>query len=352
MYLKNISFSNRRNLSMSYSFINKNILTIIIVLISSIGTMQSQEGLPVYSDYLTSNYYLVHPSMAGASNCSQLRLTARRSWLGQKDAPGLQTLSYNSRINRSSAIGFNAFNDKNGFHSQSGGYATYAHHIMFSRDEVDLDMLSFGLSVGLLQYRLDQSNFVVGNDALVGNSQLNSSDLNIDFGFSYNKKDLYAHFTLKNLLKNKGINNDAQVTNNLRRYLASIGYTIERNNSNFMLEPSFLLQYREGTKQTTVDLNFKAYYKFDTRTLYGGVSFRKALNSSRFQQDDAIILEQLNYITPFVGMKFNQFHVAYTYTHQVNQNVFVQGGAQHQITLGYDFNCRKKRYHCNCPAIN
>ena len=29
----------------------------------------SQEGLPVYSDYLTDNYYLIHPSMAGVANC-------------------------------------------------------------------------------------------------------------------------------------------------------------------------------------------------------------------------------------------------------------------------------------------
>jgi len=336
---------------MFYTLI-KRILFINLFLIFGIGNLFSQEGLPVFSDYLTSNYYLIHPSMAGASNCSQLRLTARRSWVGQKDAPGLQTLSYNGRINRSSALGFNAFNDKNGFHSQSGGYATYAHHIMFSRDEVDLNMLSFGLSVGLLQYRLDQSSFIIGTDALVGNSQLNSTDLNIDFGFSYNKKDFYTHFTLKNLLKNKGVNNDAQATNNLRRYLASVGYTIEKPNSNFMLEPSFLIQYREGTKQTTVDLNFKTYYKFDTRTLYGGISFRKALNRSKFQQNETVILEQLNYITPFVGMKFNQFHVAYTYTQQVNQNIFIQNGGQHQITLGIDFNCRRKRFHCNCPAVN
>ncbi len=28
----------------------------------------AQEGVPIYSDYLTDNYYLLHPSMAGVAN--------------------------------------------------------------------------------------------------------------------------------------------------------------------------------------------------------------------------------------------------------------------------------------------
>jgi hypothetical protein len=34
-------------------------------------------GNSVYSDYLSDNYYLLHPSMAGAANCSKIRLTAQ-----------------------------------------------------------------------------------------------------------------------------------------------------------------------------------------------------------------------------------------------------------------------------------
>ena len=49
-------------------------------------------------------------------------------------APNLQTVSINGRIGDSkSALGTIAFKDQNGYHSQSGAYVTYAHHIMFSR---------------------------------------------------------------------------------------------------------------------------------------------------------------------------------------------------------------------------
>ena len=46
----------------------------------------SQEGVAVYSDYLSDNYYLIHPSMAGAANCGKIRLTGRQQWLGQEES--------------------------------------------------------------------------------------------------------------------------------------------------------------------------------------------------------------------------------------------------------------------------
>ena len=74
----------------------------------------SQEGIPVYSDYLSDNYYLIHPSMAGAANCSKLRLTGRKQWFNQNDAPELQTLSFNGRVGEKSGAGIILFNAKNG----------------------------------------------------------------------------------------------------------------------------------------------------------------------------------------------------------------------------------------------
>src|SRR5690606_10705460 len=120
-----------------------------ILIIAFLGTLTSkgQEGFPIYADYLTDNYYLIHPSMAGAANCAKIRLTGRQQWFGHEDAPKLLTLSMNGRIGDSpSAIGGIVYTDKNGYHSQTGAYVTYAHHLMFSRSEADLNQLSFGLS--------------------------------------------------------------------------------------------------------------------------------------------------------------------------------------------------------------
>jgi len=51
------------------------------------NTINSQEGLPIYTDYLTENYYLLHPSMAGVANCNKFRLTSRKQWLDQSQSP-------------------------------------------------------------------------------------------------------------------------------------------------------------------------------------------------------------------------------------------------------------------------
>ena len=130
--------------------VNKFFLALSLLLLFNTNSY-SQEGLPIYSDYLTDNFYLLFPSMAGASSCTKVRFTGRKQWMDQSEAPNLQTLSVNGRIGDSrSALGTIAFNDQNGYHSQTGAYLTYAHHIMFSRSELDLDMLSFGLSLSLI----------------------------------------------------------------------------------------------------------------------------------------------------------------------------------------------------------
>src|SRR6187431_1724717 len=140
----------------------------------------SQEGIPIYSDYLSDNYYLIFPSMAGAANCSKLRLTVRGQWFDQADAPALQTLSYNGKVGERSGVGAIVFNDVNGYHSQFGFKATYAHHIMFSRDEIDLNQLSFGVNVGVNQSQLDQSQFTDPDPALEVDNH--ASYFNLDIG--------------------------------------------------------------------------------------------------------------------------------------------------------------------------
>ena len=172
----------------------------ISIFFATFFNVNAQEGLPIYSDYLTDNYYLLYPSMAGVSNCGKVRLTGRKQWFDHEKAPELQTISVNTRIGDSrSAIGAIAFNDVNGYHSQSGAYLTYAHHILFSRSELDLDMLSFGISAGMIQYKLDETSFLAGGfDPIIAGIEQSATDFNIDFGFSYQYLESvsYTHLTL------------------------------------------------------------------------------------------------------------------------------------------------------------
>lgn len=314
----------------------------------------AQEGLPVYSDYFTDNYYLIHPSMAGASNCAKVRLTARQQWFGEKDAPSLKTLSINGRIGDSpSGVGAILYSDKNGYHSQMGAYLTYAHHIMFSRNEIDLNMLSFGLSVGAIQYKLDESNFINNQpfDPIIYGGEQSTTEFNIDFGFSYHLYNFYAHATVKNVLNNSGINNDLQVTSNLRRYLISLGNVFGSYNSDWSYEPSIMFQYKDATEESSIDLNAKVYKETDFGKVWGGVSYRRSFDGAEYVSGSSVSSQKLQYFTPVIGLNYNSFMVAYTYSYQANSIVYDNGG-YHQITLGYNFNCRREKYDCNCPAVN
>ena len=330
----------------------KNIVSIglLVVITQSIN---SQEGLPIYSDYLTDNFYLLHPSMAGVSNCNKLRVTGRQQWFGNDDAPSLQTMSVNGRIGEgASGVGAIVFNDQNGYHSQSGAYLTYAHHIMFSRNTIDLNMLSFGLSAGMIQYKLDETAFLEFDPIIAGIEQ-SSSDFNVDFGFSYHFIDFYAHATVKNVLKNEGININEQgvVYDNLRTYLFSTGNVFSRFGSDWSYEPSLMYAYKDATKESFIDFNFKTYYDLDFGNVFAGISYRRSFDGAQYTDGSGISSQKLQYITPVVGAEYNNFMLAYTYSYQSNSVVFNNGGF-HQITLGLNFGCKKEKYDCNCPSVN
>lgn len=334
--------------------LKKYCLVTLIILISSFN--YAQEGVPIYSDYLTDNYYLIHPSMAGVANCAKVRLTARQQWFGIDDAPNLQTLSANGRIGDSPvAIGGIVFNDANGYHATLGGYATFAYHLMFSRNEIDLNMLSFGLSAGFLQYKLDETTWLAPGefDPIVDGIEQSATNFNIDFGFSYHFVDFYAHFTAKNILENDGINfnNQGFEFRNLRTYILSTGYTISKYGSDWSYEPSLMYMYRDATQESSIDVNLKVYREMDFGKVWGGLSYRRSLDGAEFLDGNGISSQKAQYITPFLGVDLDQFVFAYTYSYQSNTINFNTGGF-HQITLGYNFNCRREKYECNCPAIN
>lgn len=330
-----------------------NKLVFIAILGGFTHSVSAQEGLPIYSDYLTDNYYLLHPSMAGVSNCNKIRLTGRQQWFGDENAPSLQTMSINGRIGDSpSGVGAIFFNDKNGYHSQSGAYLTYAHHLMFSRNTIDLNMLSFGLSAGLIQYKLDETAFLEFDPIIAGIEQ-SASDFNIDFGFSYHFINFYAHATVKNVLANEGVNINEQGVSydNLRTYLFSAGNVFSKLGSEWSFEPSLMFAYKDATKESFIDVNFKSYKELDFGNLFAGISYRRSFDGAEFTTDSGVSSQKLQYFTPIVGAEYNNFMFAYTYSYQANSVVFNNGG-YHQITLGYNFGCEKEKYDCKCPSVN
>ena len=313
----------------------------------------SQDGIPVYSDYLSDNLYLLHPSMAGAASHNQIRMTARKQWFDQNEAPNMQTLNFNARVGERSGIGAIFFNDKNGYHSQTGGYLTYAHHIMFSRSEVDLNQLSFGLSFGIIQSRLDETQFdPLDFDPIIAGIIQSSSYFNVDAGVSYNFLNFSGHFTVKNIIfQNRNLNSSDFESSNQRKYIVSAAYALGNFGSSWTYEPSLMYQFQERTKEQFIDINGKLYRAMDFGKLWGGLSYRRSFDGAEYLDGVEIKNQKLQYLTAILGINLNKFLFSYTYTNQMG-NVKFTNGAFHQITLGFNFLGGREPYECNCPAIN
>lgn len=329
----------------------RRILTSMFIALFFGSFAKAQEGIPVYFDYLADNYYLVYPSMAGISEGAKIRLTARKQWFNVDEAPSLQTLNINSRVGERSGIGGILFNDSNGYHSQTGFKATYAHHLQLAGDFRTLNQLSFGLSAGVILSSLDETEFrSVIPDPVVTGVKNTTSYFNVDLGASYNLFEFYAHVAVLNLLGSGRDLYTAAEFDNLRRYLFSVGYVFGRTTR---IEPSILFQMTDFTKEKTVDLNAKVYRDISFGTVWAGLSYRRSFDGAQFQSSGNFGEQRLQLFTPIIGVNVNKFMFSYNYSYQSGDIRFDNGGF-HQITLGYDFgqSDQGKRYDCYCPAAN
>lgn len=315
-------------------------IKLIAFLVFNFSFAYSQEGIPVYSDYLSDNYYLIHPSMAGIGNCAKLRLTSRKQWLGEEDAPSLQTLSFNGLIDDRSAAGIILFNDKNGFHSQKGVKLTYAYHIHFTRDEIDLNQLSLGINAGLIENQLNETSFKIFDPIIYGSMQ-KESYFNIDFGASYNYRNFYAHATVQGAIETRRKIYTEFESDNLRKYLFSLGYIFGKENK-LLWEPSILYQAFDKTKERQVDLNLKLHKNLSLASVWLALSYRVNFDKGEYFDVSGVSVpdKRVQYITPIFGINYKNFMFAYTYS-KIIGNVEFDETPYHQFTLGINLFCKK-----------
>jgi type IX secretion system PorP/SprF family membrane protein len=321
---------------MKLAHVNLTLLFIVFLVTKS----YSQENLPIYTDYLSDNVFLVHPSAAGIGNSSKLRFTARQQWADVPNAPSLQTLSFHTKIGEESkaGYGFVLFNDKNGFHSQKGVQGAFAYHLPLS-DASFFEQLSFGLSFTFVQNQSDQRAFF--GDPAIAQIIESTSYYNADFSVAYHRGGLSTYFTIKNLLltaKNK-LNQSEPL--DLRNYVFSAGYYYGKDNF-IQLEPSIMLQFKESIGQREVDFNIKAYKTISQTQLWAALSYRRSF--------DADPIDNSQFLSPIFGVNYDNLMFSYTYTKPMNDIVLTNTGF-HQVSVGMNLWTRERR-GAACPNIN
>ena len=126
---------------------------IIFVLLFTISFSYGQElNLPVFTQYLADNDFVVSPTYAGIGDNLKIRANGLTQWVGIKNAPDNQSLYADFRISNRTGVGISAYNDKNGNTRQKGVKFSFAHHLTL--DYKSKQFLSFGLSYNINKFHL------------------------------------------------------------------------------------------------------------------------------------------------------------------------------------------------------
>ena len=136
----------------------------------------------------------------------------------------------------------------------------------------------------------------------------------------------------------------------LKRLVYNMGYTFG-DSEGLMFEPSMMFQYVFQTKESMVDFNLKAYKQMEFGKLWAVASYRRSLDGAQYIEGNAVATQNLQYITPILGVNYKNYMFSYTYSSLLGNIKFDNGGF-HQFTLGVNLFCKPEKYHCNCPAVN
>ncbi|APY12275.1 hypothetical protein BWZ22_14045 [Seonamhaeicola sp. S2-3] len=297
-------------------------------------------NLPVFTQYLADNNFVVSPTYAGIGDNVKLRANGLTQWVGIKGAPDNQSFYGDVRIADRSGVGLSLYNDRNGNTIQTGAKFSFAHHLIL--DYYAKMYLSLGISYNINNFRIDIDNFNTtyenpSLDPFVTDDR-RTTNHNFDIGALFRMKGFFISLNLNNLL-DKDLDSFERVfePNLLLNYQVYSGYTFRGpKKSGLEFEPSVFYQMFTSDKRSATDVNFK-FRKYNRNEDYywAGISYR-FLNDQFFKP--------LN-IGPMVGFKKSIFYFGYAYQITANDLSAYNSGT-HVVTIGVDF----LQGISNCPC--
>lgn len=304
----------------------------ISILLLTVANSYSQElNVPVATQYLADNPFVISPTYAGIGDNFRINLNGYQQWVGVPDAPRSQALYADFRVLDQSGLGVSLYNDSNGYTKQAGGKVTFAHHIIL--DYYSKQYLSFGISYIYNSFRLDVSEFEPDVEIPDNRSTTNN---NFEVGFLYRNKGFYASATATNILqKNLDFTTTKLEPNLLTNYQVYTGYVLDIGNRS-ELEPSAFYQLFQSDGRSVTDLNIK-YRKFNRYEDYYWVGA-----SYRFLNDQ---VGKPLAVGPIIGFLKGFVSVGYSYQITLNDLAAYNSGT-HSLTIGFRF----LQGLSNCPC--
>ncbi|MCB4809045.1 type IX secretion system membrane protein PorP/SprF [Tamlana sp. 62-3] len=298
-------------------------------------------NLPVFTQYLADNNFVVSPTYAGIGDNLKIRANALTQWVGIKDAPDNQSVYGDFRISNRTGLGLSFYNDKNGYTLQTGAKFSFAHHLTL--DYYSKMYLSLGLSYNFNSFRIAVEKINADNQNPTGLPALTDDrrrgNNNFDVGALFRLKGFFLSFNANNILS-KDIEDEITELepNLLLNFQVYSGYTIAGpKKSGLEFEPSVFYQFFASDRRSSTDINFKVRkYNRNEDYIWGGISYRY-LNDQ--------FLKPLN-IGPMLGFKKSVLYFGYAYQVTINDLASYNSGT-HVVTIGLDF----LQGISNCPCV-
>lgn len=293
----------------------KKILYTAILIIQICIPVIAQQ-LPHYTQYMF-NDFIINPAVAGTADYYQIRSNHRFQWIGLTDPPMTNTLSvYGPHAKMPMGFGGYFYNDVTGPTSRTGITGAYAYNIELQKDM----RLSFGISLGLMQYKLDGSQLSIKDqsDLAIQNSVTSAYVPDACLGIYLYADDFYAGFSSGQLFNNKlRLYEEKNGLNKLKSHFYLTGGYRYAFATDYLLEPSIIIK---GTAPKTFnfDLSSRVIYK---KTFWGGLSFRL--------KDAFSVLLGYTYD--------DKFSFGYSYDIGVTSLRNFNSGS-HEVMIGYRFN--------------
>ncbi len=255
----------------------KRIKFIILVALCVVFVRKTNaQQAPYYTQYMF-NDYLVNPAVAGTYNYFKITANQRIQWIGINDSPRTMSLSgYGPFKSRDMGYGGYIFNDVTGPESRLSLGGSYAYNIAIN----DEWRISGGLTVGIMQYKLDGTAMYIDQESRNANDPalpegvqskiIPDASVGVYAYTTYYFVGLSAHQLLGNKYSLHEQTDSIQGISRLTQHVYLAGGANFILNRDFLITPSALIKYT-SPGQIQAEINAKVTYQ---RMAWAALAFR------------------------------------------------------------------------------
>ncbi len=237
----------------------------ILIVLSATG-----QQTPMYTQYML-NDLAYNPAIAGTKEYYQAKSNNRYQWIGITDAPRTYILSiYGPHRTLDMGFGGIVFNDVTGPTSKIGLYGVYAYNVRIKDDL----RFSSGLSLGLLQYKVDGSKITLhqeGDPSLAHEMYVDYlPDANLGL-YLYAQKYTVGLSVVQLFPANiKFKELEHYGVNRLKQHIMATGSYAFNLNNDFVIEPLLMIKFVSPVP-IQLDINARIIYR---NMFWGGLGVR------------------------------------------------------------------------------